>query len=89
MAFRRVITVLAMGTSLMGLASTTFVWASPGQSPVRQTLPTRTWVTLAPALARQTLPASGSRLSFPAGLMAAGVLFTFSGWTARRRSDQL
>ena len=26
----------------MGLASTTFVWAAPGQSPVRQTLPTKT-----------------------------------------------
>jgi len=42
MALRRIFVVLAIGAILMGLASTTFVWAAPGQSPVRQTLPTKT-----------------------------------------------
>ena len=42
MALRRILVVLAIGAILMGLASTTFVWAAPGQSPVRQTLPTKT-----------------------------------------------
>ena len=42
MASRRIVVVLAVGAILMGLASTTFVWAAPGQSPARQTLPTKT-----------------------------------------------
>ena len=42
MASRRIVVVLAIGIVLMGLASTTFVWAAPGQSPVRQSVPTRT-----------------------------------------------
>ena len=42
MVLRRMIIVLAIGIILMGLASTTFVWAAPGQSPARQTLPTKT-----------------------------------------------
>jgi len=42
MLFRRIFIVLAVGAILMGLASTTFVWAAPGQSPAGQTIPTRT-----------------------------------------------
>ena len=40
--FHRIFIVLAVGAILMGLASTTFVWAAPGQSPAWQTIPTRT-----------------------------------------------
>ena len=42
MLFRRILIVLAVGAILMGLASTTFVWAAPGQSPASQTIPSRT-----------------------------------------------
>ncbi len=42
MASRRIVVVLTIGIVLMGLASTTFVWAAPGQSPVRQSVPTHT-----------------------------------------------
>jgi hypothetical protein len=42
MLFHRIFTVLAVGAILMGLASTTFVWAAPGQSPAGQTIPTKT-----------------------------------------------
>jgi hypothetical protein len=40
--FRRILIVVAVGAILMGLASTPFVWAAPGQSPARQTVPSRT-----------------------------------------------
>ena len=40
--FHRIFIVLAIGAILMGLASTTFVWAAPGTSPAGQTVPTRT-----------------------------------------------
>lgn len=46
MTFRRILIVLAVGAILMGLASTTFVWAAPGQSPAWQTIPTKTPVAL-------------------------------------------
>ena len=42
MLFRRILIVLAVGAILMGLASTTFVWAAPGQSPAWQTIPAKT-----------------------------------------------
>jgi hypothetical protein len=42
MTFRRIVVVLGMGAILMGLAYSTSVWAAPGQSPARQTLPTKT-----------------------------------------------
>jgi hypothetical protein len=42
MMFHRIFTVLAVGAILMGLASATFVWAAPGQSPAGQTIPTKT-----------------------------------------------
>jgi hypothetical protein len=42
-------------------------------------------VTLTSSLAPQTLPASGSTLSFPAGLMAVGLLLVLTGWVARRQ----
>jgi len=122
----------------MGLASTTFVWAAPGQSPARQTLPTKTplgspkeekdtptpaptfmlptptpwtgtampivtvvtpltptlWmgtampiVTVVTPLTPQTLPAGGSALSFPAGLLAAGILLTCAGCLVRLKTD--
>src|SRR5512143_1673570 len=42
MLSRRILIVLAAGAILMGLASTTFVWAAPGQSPAWQTIPSKT-----------------------------------------------
>jgi hypothetical protein len=119
MTFRRITRVLAMGTILVGLASTTFAWAAPGQSPARQTLPTKTprgspkeekdtptpaptfmlptqtpWtetampiVTVGTLATPQTLPAGGSALSFPAGLMAVGILLTCAGCLVRLKMD--
>ena len=119
MTFRRIVLVLTVGAILVGLASTTFVWAAPGQSPARQTLPTKTplgspkeekdtptpaptfvlptptpWtgtampiVTVVTPATPQTLPAGGSALSFPAGLMAAGILLTCAGCLVRFKTD--
>jgi hypothetical protein len=76
MALRRIIVVLAIGAILMGLASTTFVWAAPGQSPVRQTLPTRHQSLL--RLKRKDKPTPVPTLTTPT--------LTRTGW---RPSEQL
>ena len=62
--FHRIFTVLAVGAILMGLASTTFVWAAPGQSPARQTIPTKTPV--APPKEEKDTPTPTPTLPGPA-----------------------
>ena len=42
---RTVFWVLALGILVMGLSTGRDLWAAPGQSPARQTVPTRTPVT--------------------------------------------
>ena len=64
MLFRRILIVLAVGAILMGLASTTFVWAAPEQSPAWQTIPTKTPVAPPTKEAKDT-PAPTSTLPGP------------------------
>jgi hypothetical protein len=64
MLFRRILIVLAAGAILMGLASTTFVWAAPGQSPAWQTIPTKTPV-VPPTKEEKDTPTPASTLLGP------------------------
>ena len=96
MLFRRILIVLAVGAILMGLASTTFVWAAPGQSPASQTIPSRTPVAPPTKEAKDTpaptpTPWTGTAmpvvtvmtLPLPQTLPASGSAHPFpAGWMA-------